>query len=349
MRAVRIEAAFALVFMGGLSLACADSSVFACLQDSQCSGGVCVEQSCAFPDEDCASALRFGDHAGDLAGECVPEPGADGSGSASSTTASSASASATSTAGSTVGLDDGPTSDGPSTTGSGPGDASTSAPGSSTEGGSSAGSDTAAVLVMLELVSNGDFADGTMGWTAQNNPDSVADCTSFDDDETIVFGDAGGYLLNGDSAGPSSHAIIQDFMVPAGITSASFSLEYAQNNPAPLDPENVQAIIKDCLDKSGDGTEQNALRIDLIDPDEDLFLAPILFELGAPDASTTGTGAPLPDPPMTDTLTNADAALVTFLQTHEGSMLRLRIAQVESTMPWQIAIDDVSLAVEALE
>jgi hypothetical protein len=343
----RIGAAVVLVFMG-LGLGCGGPGVFACVQDSQCSGGSCVENSCAFPDEGCGSALRFGEHAGDLAGQCVPEPGEVETGSASSATSASVSGSATSTAGTTVGLDAGPTEGGSSEMSSGPADTSADASVGSSGDDLGTGSDTAAVLVTLELVSNGDFADGTTGWNAHNNPDSLARCTSFPDDEDIVFSDGGGYLFNGSSEGPSAHAIVQDILVPMGITSASFSLEYAQNNGSALDPENVETIIKDCVDKNMDGAEQNAFRIDLIDPRGDVFLAPILFELGAPTASTTNVGE-LPDPPMTETLANAEAALLTFLQSNEGTLLRLRIAQVESTMPWQIAIDDVSLVVDALQ
>lgn len=50
------------------------SGAFACSDDAQCGadGGVCAEGFCAFPEEGCSSGLRWGEHAGDRSGECVP-------------------------------------------------------------------------------------------------------------------------------------------------------------------------------------------------------------------------------------------------------------------------------------
>lgn len=55
-------------------LAACGGPTFLCAQDNECSGegGACIEGYCAFPDTGCDSGLRYGDHAGDLSGSCVP-------------------------------------------------------------------------------------------------------------------------------------------------------------------------------------------------------------------------------------------------------------------------------------
>jgi len=194
-----------------------------------------------------------------------------------------------------------------------------------------------------ELIANGDFGSGLNHWMTSNNPDQVATCDGAPDDELFVFVDGGGFAFNGPSTGPSSHVIYQDFDVPMGIAAATFSIEYAQDPPMPLDPANVQTIIKDCLDENMDGASENAFRIDLVDPNDDVFVAPIAFEVATPDMSA---GDPLAVAPMLVNITVADGALLAYLQGEEGNTLRLRIAQVESTIPWNIAFDDVSLNVE---
>ncbi len=193
-----------------------------------------------------------------------------------------------------------------------------------------------------ELVINGDFAAGTDDWTAGNNPDQVLSCMEIADDEAIVFVDQGGFISNAPgSTGPSSHVFYQDFMVPEGVTVANFTMAFAQNPPEPLDPANVQTIVKDCLDENMDGFNENAFRIDLIDPAEDVYTAPILFEVATPDMVV---GDPIA--PAFEGVTNDTPELVTFLEGQAGNMLRLRIAHVESTFPWTSAFDDVSLVVD---
>ncbi len=53
------------------------SDMFACSDDEDCAGGgmtgtCAIGGACAFPDADCESGQRYGDHAGAMSGECVP-------------------------------------------------------------------------------------------------------------------------------------------------------------------------------------------------------------------------------------------------------------------------------------
>jgi hypothetical protein len=53
--------------------------LFACQSDEDCMGdvaGMCAAGgACSFPDDECDSGQRYGDHAGEMSGECVPVEG----------------------------------------------------------------------------------------------------------------------------------------------------------------------------------------------------------------------------------------------------------------------------------
>ena len=330
----------ALGVAGGWIAACASPMAFTCLSDEDCSGGSCVMGLCAFEDADCESGLRFGDAAGEVANECVV---VEGSGSTSMDTNGSSDESA-SHGGSTLGVD--PDSSG-GTTGVGPDPMDPGATGSVGDSGTDTGGvgessvGSGPGTQSYELISNGDFSAGESEWTTENNPDSVAPC-DFPDDPNVVFQEQDGYMLNEASEGPNAHVLYQDFDVPFGASDAVFSIAYAQDNEEPLDPQNVSEIIKDCLDASEDGLGQNALRVDIVDPNDDVFTSPILLELATPQDPAGNAFDP-----SFDVLTFDGSELLDLLQNRAGSTLRLRIGKVESTFPWPVALDDVSLMVEA--
>ena len=59
-------------------VACIARDRLVCDDDSQCSradDGVCLDGSCAYPDPECPSGLRFSSFAGDEAGRCVESEG----------------------------------------------------------------------------------------------------------------------------------------------------------------------------------------------------------------------------------------------------------------------------------
>lgn len=183
----------------------------------------------------------------------------------------------------------------------------------------------------IELVTNGDFSNDLGGWTDDNNPVN-------DNDTTITFEVTGGVCENGASAGPSARVLYQDVAIPAMVVDATFSLSFAQDNTDPLDPQNVTVIEKDPLDESMNGLEENAFRIDLVDARGSVFYAAIERELFAP-AMSMGSESQLVS------IADPVPGLVATLQAHAGGTLRLRIAQVESTFPWRVYLDDVSLSV----
>lgn len=183
----------------------------------------------------------------------------------------------------------------------------------------------------IELVANGTFDAGLDDWTDDNNPVNG-------NDTTITFSVIGGVCENGGSEGPSARVVYQDLAIPSTVADATFTLSFAQDNMAPLDPDNVMVVEKDPFDDSMNGLEENAFRIDLVDAQGDVFYATIELELFAP---TMAMGSPTQLVMIADDV----PGLAATLQDHAGGVLRLRIAQVESTFPWLLFVDDVSLRV----
>ena len=127
------------------------------------------------------------------------------------------------------------------------------------------------------------------------------------------------------------------------MTTAALSFSFAQEPLAPLDPQNVLVIEPDAFDDSGDMLGQNAFRIDFIDPNEDVYYAAILYNTYAPvDAVGDYANQQL------EAVLDDGQALLDLLQQNEGVDLRIRVAQVESTFPWQWLLDDVSLVVDVV-
>lgn len=55
---------------------------FECSLDTECSGGMCADGYCAFPDPNCMSGQRYGDLSGPRSGQCVGEQGTGSDGGA---------------------------------------------------------------------------------------------------------------------------------------------------------------------------------------------------------------------------------------------------------------------------
>ncbi|RLB59869.1 MAG: hypothetical protein DRI90_14900 [Deltaproteobacteria bacterium] len=148
-------------------------------------------------------------------------------------------------------------------------------------------------------------------------------------DTNCVFVVNAGVCESEGSNGPNARVMVQSVVIPAVLVDAHFSLSFAQEATQPLDPQNVQII------ETGQG---DAFRIDVVSQSGDQFSAPIQFELYAPDQSV-GT--------LTSLVSVVDpvSGLLGFLQGQLGQTLRLRIGKVESNFPWDVRIDDVSLAV----
>ena len=76
--------------LAAIALPACTAGAFACVDDASCSGGVCEASGyCSFPDADCDSGQRYGEHApAELAGACVV-PGAASTGTSSGSSSTS--------------------------------------------------------------------------------------------------------------------------------------------------------------------------------------------------------------------------------------------------------------------
>ncbi len=200
-------------------------------------------------------------------------------------------------------------------------------------GGGEAGGGGTPLARKHELIVNGDFAAMFDGWTLANNPAGAYDVRA----TWITVNEV---CESESSTNPCARVLYQDLPIPSTVLDAHIAFDFAQELPQgqTLDPENVTRIEKDGYDDSGRGGAQNAFRIDLIDPAAGVFDAPILLEVYAPVDNVGSLGNLVAIDP-------APPGLLAILQAHAGGTLRLRIAHVESTFPWPLQIDNLSLMV----
>jgi hypothetical protein len=200
-------------------------------------------------------------------------------------------------------------------------------------GGQPAGVGGGVVVSDYELIANADFASGLNDWSVDNNPVGGEDTTS-------TWEVLGATCHSEGSSGPCARVLYQDVTIPSTVVDAQISLRFAQKLPPgeELDPQNVTQIEKDPYDMSAMGGAQNAFRVDIVDPAEDVFSAAILLEVYAPTADVG-------DIDNLQAVSPQPGGLLAVVQAHAGGTLRLRIAHVESTFPWPLQLDDVSFLV----
>ena len=174
-------------------------------------------------------------------------------------------------------------------------------------------------------VANSTFAVDLADWTVANNPTNATDTVSTFQRNTR--GDA----ENIPSSGACARVLYQDVFIRTNIAAATFSAEVRSDNTEPLMPSSVLTIEANPFDGVSD-----AFRIDLVDPAEDVFYAPILYTL----FTTVDAVGTLETAHMVSV---GDPALVKLLKSREGTFLRVRISQVESNFPWHVDVDNVSL------
>lgn len=169
------------------------------------------------------------------------------------------------------------------------------------------------------LITNGDFEAGLSNWTTLNSGLSSDNVTVF----ILEAGPTGSYANNGISSGPSERVLFQDFLVPIlDVRSASFSFDFFSDNSNPLD----SAFYNNATSAG------NIFRIDIVNASTDVFATSSMFELFV-DLGNIGSF---------NTVTYNNNSLTTFLNSHSGETLRLRIANDESTFPWDTGVDNVS-------
>jgi hypothetical protein len=203
---------------------------------------------------------------------------------------------------------------------------------------------TAAPTAQAQLIiNNGGFEAGLASWTRADQLGSlgtfalqtgtVSPVTS-----TIVPAPPGGIrAAMTDSAGPGSHVLFQDFVVPSlPIGSAQLRFDVFVGNRAnaffiPATPT---------LDFSTPALNQQA-RVDILNAATDPFSVSALDVLA--NAYQTRTTDPL-----VSGYTSINLDVTALLASRAGSTLRLRFAEVDNVSTFQFGVDNVSLIVSPI-
>lgn len=176
-----------------------------------------------------------------------------------------------------------------------------------------------------QQVANSTFAVDLSSWVVANNPVNAVDTLSG------FRLNANGDAENEPSTGACARVLYQDVFIRPDMAGAVFSAEVRSYNELPLNPDQVTVIEANPNDGISD-----AFRIDVIDPAADVFYAPILYTLYAP---ITAVGTPA----EAHVVSVAGPDFVQFLRQRAGTSVRLRIAQVESNVPWHLDVDNITL------
>jgi hypothetical protein len=194
-----------------------------------------------------------------------------------------------------------------------------------------------APAIAAPLILNGGFEAGLTSWLTADQPGS---------DGTFFLQTGTSSPLNGipvpappggvraamtDQQGPGSHLLYQDFVVPVGVTSATLSFDLFVNNLAdafflPSPPT---------LDFTTPAANQQA-RVDLLMGSSGLFsVAPgdVLQNLYQTD----------PGDPLTAGYFTTTIDLTALLASRAGQTLRLRFAEVDNVLNFNLGVDNVSL------
>lgn len=147
---------------------------------------------------------------------------------------------------------------------------------------------------------------------------------------TVAAPPEGTHAAMSDGAGPGSHILYQDLLIPLNTGAASITFSYYLRNGAPAyaNPGN--------LDFSGAAQNQQA-RVDLITTSADPFStapADVLANLFQTTAAT---------PLATNGYLTLTVNISAVAASRSGQTIRLRFAEVDNVFPLNFGVDNVSL------
>ena len=193
------------------------------------------------------------------------------------------------------------------------------------------------------LLLNGGFENGLTSWLTTTQPGSEGAFllqtgnTSPLSGMVVQLPPGGTFAAMSDQLGPGSHVLYQDFVVPNGVTAATLSFDLLINNLA----DNFYVPSPPTLDFSTPALNQQA-RVDLLLASSDPFsvaAADVLQNLYQTDPG---------DPLITPYFATA-SDLSALLAAHAGQTLRLRFAQVDNLLNFNLGVDNVNLEAQLAE
>src|SRR5688572_17946521 len=190
-------------------------------------------------------------------------------------------------------------------------------------------------LTHAALIVNGGFESGFTGWTRVDQLGSegtflLQSGTASPVNGFVVPAPPGGSnAAMTDAAGPGSHVLYQDFVVPTGPASYSIAFSLFINNGAP------NFVVPATLDFATPALNQRA-RVDIMRSSADPFslvAADILMNLYQTQ----------PGDPLVSGYNSLQFDISAVLQANQGATLRLRFAEVDNVAPFNLGVDNIAI------
>jgi hypothetical protein len=200
----------------------------------------------------------------------------------------------------------------------------------------------------IELINNGGFEAGFASWIHQDFLASEGTFFLQTGTTSPVNGDpvpappGGTTAAMTDAQGPGSHVLYQDFVVPAGVNSATlqFSLFIGNRATNPTAPTQPLFASPATLDWTTPALNQQA-RVDILRSGTDPFsVAPADVLQNAFQTNPGNTFGP--------GYATFTADVTSLLAARGGQTLRLRFAEADNVFTFQLGVDDVSLRFSAV-
>ena len=191
----------------------------------------------------------------------------------------------------------------------------------------------------VELITNGGFEVGLVGWARTDQVGSFPGSTWFVQSGT--FSPASflpvppppgpTHAAMSDGLGPGSHVLFQNFVVPFGVTSAALSFDRFIGN------RDAAFFTPSSLDFTVIPNQQARVDILIGTPSSE-------FSVAAADVLANIFQTQVGDP-LVAGYTLQTTGLTALLQAHQGQTLQLRFAEVDNQNFFQFGVDVVSLSV----
>jgi hypothetical protein len=190
-------------------------------------------------------------------------------------------------------------------------------------------------------ITNGGFETGLVGWTSANQVGSEGDFFS----QTGVLSPVNSFAVPAppggiraamtDAAGPGSHVLYQDFVVPSVVPGAliGFSLFINNSNGAP------DFFSPALLDFATPTLNQQA-RVDIIKTSANPFSV-------ASSDVLQNLYQTKPGDPLRSGYSSFNVDITALLQSQLGQTLRLRFAEVDNVAAFNLGVDNVEIAIGA--
>ncbi|MBI1321578.1 hypothetical protein GC170_00100 [bacterium] len=188
-----------------------------------------------------------------------------------------------------------------------------------------------------QILLNGGFESGFASWTRSDLAGGDGTFSQQSGTLSPVNGDAvpappgGSFAAMTDALGPGSHALYQDFVVPAGTVSAELRFDLFLGNRG----DDFYSPNPASLDFGAPAFNQQA-RVDILVGSSNAFSV-------LPADVLQNVFQSKPGDPLVSGYTTVVVDLSSLFASRGGQTLRLRFAEVDNVAPLQMGIDNVSL------